>query len=61
MTIANSGISMYFCNGATVGTFPFMLVPAVLLRVRMKERTLFGIEKNAEFARKRKCLFPAIW
>jgi len=61
MIIANAGISMYFFNWATVGVFLFILVPAILLRIRIEERTLFGIEGYAEFAQKRKRLFPAVW
>ena len=61
MIIANAGVSVYFLNWATVGVFLFILVPAILLRIRIEERTLFGIEGYAEFAQKRKRLFPAVW
>jgi len=61
MIIANAGISMYFFNGVTIGVFLFILVPAILLRIRIEERTLFGIDGYAEFAQKRKRLFPAVW
>lgn len=61
MIIANAGISVYFLNLVTVGVFLFILVPAILLRIRIEERTLFGIEGYAEFARTRKRLFPAVW
>jgi len=37
------------------------LVPTILLRIFVEERTLTGIEGYAEFARKRKRLFPAVW
>lgn len=61
MIIANVGISMYFFNWVTVGVFLFILVPAILLRIRIEERTLFGIKGYAEFAQKRKRLLPAVW
>lgn len=61
MIIANAGISMYFCNWVTVGVFLLVLVPAILLRIRIEERTLFGIDGYAEFAQGRKRLFPAVW
>lgn len=61
MIIGNAGISVYFLNWVTVGVFLFILVPAILLRIRIEERTLFGIEGYAEFAQKRKRLFPAVW
>jgi len=61
MIIANAGISIYFFNRVTICVFLFILVPAVLLRIVIEERTLFGIEGYAEFAKKRKRLFPAVW
>jgi len=61
MIIANAGISMYFLNWTTIGVFLFILVPAILLRIRTEERMLFGIDGYAEFAQKRKRLFPAVW
>ncbi|MFZ2448067.1 MAG: isoprenylcysteine carboxylmethyltransferase family protein [Syntrophobacteraceae bacterium] len=61
MIAANAGISLYFFNWVTVCIFLFMLVPAILLRIVIEERTLFGIEGYSEFAKNRKRLFPAIW
>jgi protein-S-isoprenylcysteine O-methyltransferase Ste14 len=61
MIIANTGICIYFFNWATIYVFLFMLVPAILLRIVIEERTLFGIEGYTEFAMKRKRLFPSIW
>ncbi|MBU1712669.1 MAG: isoprenylcysteine carboxylmethyltransferase family protein [Proteobacteria bacterium] len=61
MIIANTGISLYFFNWVTISVFLFILVPAILLRIVIEEKTLFGIEGYSEFAKKRKRLFPAIW
>jgi protein-S-isoprenylcysteine O-methyltransferase Ste14 len=61
MIIANAGISMYFFNWVTICVFLFILVPAILLRIVIEERTLFGIEGYSEFAKQRKRLFPAVW
>ncbi len=61
MIIANAGISIYFFNWVTVGVFLFILLPAILLRIIIEEKTLFGIEGYSEFAKKRKRLFPAVW
>jgi len=61
MIVANAGISMYFFNWVTISVFLFILVPAILLRIAIEERTLFGIEGYSEFAQKRKRLFPGIW
>ena len=61
MIIANAGISIYFFNGVTICVFLFILVPAILLRIVIEERTLREVAGYAEFAKKRKRLFPAIW
>jgi protein-S-isoprenylcysteine O-methyltransferase Ste14 len=61
MIIANAGISVYFLNGVTACIFLFGLVPAILLRIIIEERMLFGIEGYSAFARGRKRLFPGIW
>jgi protein-S-isoprenylcysteine O-methyltransferase Ste14 len=61
MIIANAGIFMYYFNRVTLCVFLFILVPAILLRIIIEERTLFGIEGYAEFAKNRKRLFPAVW
>lgn len=61
MIIANVGICIYFFNWVTICVFLFMLVPAIFLRIVIEERTLFRIEGYAEFSKKRKRLFPAVW
>ena len=61
MIIANAGISVYFFNWVTICVFLFILVPAIILRIVIEEKTLFGVEGYTEFARNRKRLFPAIW
>jgi protein-S-isoprenylcysteine O-methyltransferase Ste14 len=60
MIIANTGISVYFLNWVTICVFLFILVPAILLRIVIEEKTLFGIEGYSEFAKNRKRLFPAV-
>jgi len=61
MIIAHTGIAIYFFNWVTICVFLFILVPAILLRIAIEERTLFGIEGYSNFAKKRKRLFPAVW
>jgi protein-S-isoprenylcysteine O-methyltransferase Ste14 len=61
MIVANAGICIYFFNRVTVCVFLFLLLPAILLRIVVEEKTLFGIDGYADFAGKRKRLFPAIW
>jgi protein-S-isoprenylcysteine O-methyltransferase Ste14 len=61
MIVANAGISIYFLNWVTVCVFVFILVPAILQRIVIEERTLFGIEEYSEFAASRKRLLPGVW
>jgi len=61
MIIANAGISIYFFNWVTICVFLLILLPAIILRIVIEEKMLFGIEGYLEFAKKRKRLFPAIW
>jgi protein-S-isoprenylcysteine O-methyltransferase Ste14 len=61
MIIANAGISIYFFNLVTICVFLLLLLPAILIRIIIEEKTLLGIDGYAEFAKKRKRLFPVIW
>ena len=61
MIIANAGVCIYFLNWVTWCVFLFALAPSIVLRIGIEERMLFGIEGYADFARKRKRLFPGIW
>ena len=58
---ANFGITVYFLNWATLFIFLFVLIPAIVLRILVEEKTLFKIQGYSEFARNRKRLFPALW
>ena len=61
MILANAGISLYFLNWVTTGVFLLVLMPAIVVRIAIEEKTLFEIAGYAEFAKNRKRLFPAVW
>lgn len=61
MIIANAGISVYFCNWVTICIFLLLLIPAIIFRIVVEEKSLFEIEGYGKFACTRKRLFPAIW
>ena len=61
MILANFGISLYFLNWVTLCIFILMLVPAIVLRVPVEERTLLQIDGYPEFAKERKRLIPKLW
>jgi protein-S-isoprenylcysteine O-methyltransferase Ste14 len=56
-----AGVSYRLWAIWTLGLFLFALVPAIVLRIAIEERVLFGSEGYPEFARKRKRLFPLVW
>jgi protein-S-isoprenylcysteine O-methyltransferase Ste14 len=61
MILLNAGVGLYFLNWVTLCIFVFALVPAIVLRIGIEERVLFGIEGYPEFAKRRKRLFPLVW
>ena len=61
MIIANAGIVLYFFNLTALCALLFVLMPAILLRILLEEKVLFGIDGYAEYAANRKRLFPSIW
>lgn len=61
MIVANTGVAVFFPNRVTVCLFLFALVPAILSRIFIEEKAMFGIEGYAEFATVRKRLFPGVW
>ena len=61
MIVLNAGVVIYFLNCVTLSVFLFALVPAIVLRIVVEERVLFGIEGYSDFAKRRKRLFPWVW
>jgi protein-S-isoprenylcysteine O-methyltransferase Ste14 len=61
MIILNAGVVIYFLNWVTLSVFLFALVPAIVLRIVIEERVLFGIEGYSDFAKRRNRLFPWVW
>jgi len=61
MIVAHAGLALFFLNPVTVGLFLLALVPAILLRIVIEERTLFQIEGYPEYARGRNRLIPRLW
>ena len=61
MIIAYFGIVLYFCNLVTLLIFFLALIPAILLRIFVEEKTLFTIKGYSNYAESRKRLTPLIW
>ena len=61
MIVAHFGIVLYFFNLVTLLIFFLALIPAIILRIFVEEKTLFRIERYSDYARNRKRLIPLIW
>jgi protein-S-isoprenylcysteine O-methyltransferase Ste14 len=61
MIIAHVGVVIYFLNYLTLAVFLMILLPAIMLRIFIEEKTLFTIHGYSEYAHHRKRLFPMIW
>ena len=61
MVLANTGIVLFFFNTITFSIFLLILIPAIILRIAIEEKTLYKIEGYSEFAKSRKRIIPALW
>jgi len=61
MITANAGIALFFLNWVTCVVFFCVLIPAIVLRILVEEKTLYRIRGYHEYAGSRKRLLPAIW
>jgi protein-S-isoprenylcysteine O-methyltransferase Ste14 len=61
MILANLGIVIFFFNLITLILFLLILIPAIILRILIEEKTLFRIGGYGKFAQNRQRLIPGIW
>lgn len=61
MIFANTGVTLFFFNGYTAFFFFMILIPAILLRIFIEEKTLMNIKGYPEYSKHRKRLLPLIW
>lgn len=61
MVAAHVGFVLVFLNVWSVLCLVLALVPAVVLRIRVEERVLFGVPGYREFASGRARLIPGLW
>ncbi|MFC1532566.1 methyltransferase family protein [Thermodesulfobacteriota bacterium] len=61
MILANAGITVFFFNTVTCLIFLFVLIPAIILRIIIEEKTLYKIEGYSDYSKSRKRLLPVIW
>ena len=61
MILANLGVIIFFFNIVTLILFLLILIPAIILRIIIEEKTIFKIGGYVEFAQNRQRLIPGIW
>ena len=61
MILANFGVIIFFFNLITLILFLLVLIPAIILRIIIEEKTLFKIGGYVKFAQNRQRLIPGIW
>lgn len=61
MILANLGIVIFFFNWVTLILFALILIPAIILRIIIEEKTLIKIDKYVDYAKNRPRLIPGIW
>jgi protein-S-isoprenylcysteine O-methyltransferase Ste14 len=61
MILANLGIVIFFFNGMTLMLFSLILIPAIILRIIIEEKTLFKIDRYVDYAKNRSRLIPGMW
>jgi protein-S-isoprenylcysteine O-methyltransferase Ste14 len=61
MILANLGIIIFFFNWITLILFCFMLIPAIILRIVIEEKTLYRMDQYGDYAKHRPRLIPGIW
>jgi len=61
MILANLGVIIFFFNLITLIICLLILIPAIILRIIIEEKTLFRIDGYVYFAQNRKCLIPGVW
>ena len=61
MILANLGVVIFFFNWITLVLFALILIPAIILRIIIEEKTLIKIAKYVDYAKNRPRLIPGIW
>jgi len=61
MIVAFCGICIFYCNIYSVLFFLVLLLPSIVLRILIEEKTLHTLDGYSEFAKYRKRLIPYVW
>lgn len=61
MITAHIGITIFYFNFVTLAILIVLLIPSIILRIIIEEKTLKTIEGYEEFSKNRKRIYPFIW
>lgn len=61
MILANLGVTLFFFNYITLAIYAGILIPSIIVRIIVEEKTLFTIEGYETYAKNRKRIIPFIW
>lgn len=61
MITAHIGITIFYFNYATLAILLLLLIPSIIVRILVEEKTLIGIPGYVEFSRTRKRIIPHVW
>lgn len=61
MLVAHLGFVLFFMSIPALCVFTLALVPAVVARILVEEKSLMQVPGYAEFARRRRRLLPLVW
>jgi protein-S-isoprenylcysteine O-methyltransferase Ste14 len=61
MMAAHVGITVFFFNFITAAILALLLVPSIVVRILVEEKTLMSVDGYTEFAKTRKRIFPCVW
>lgn len=61
MIVALCGICVFYFNIVSVVLFLILLLPSIVFRIRIEERTLLSLDGYSEYAKNRNRLIPYIW
>ncbi|NLD95425.1 MAG: isoprenylcysteine carboxylmethyltransferase family protein [Fibrobacter sp.] len=61
MIVALCGICVLYCNSISVLIFCALLLPSIVLRIWIEEKTLLSLDGYEEYVKTRKRLIPYVW
>jgi protein-S-isoprenylcysteine O-methyltransferase Ste14 len=61
MITAHLGITIFYFNYITCAILALLLIPSIIMRIYVEEKTLMTVEGYKEFSKRRKRIIPYVW